>query len=132
MCESLHRSCVRTLVSTRQPESVDDCCERSWLLLAERIVEEEAWERWRRVLHHTNQLSLRQMWRNSVVGDECQAGTVDRGSYDQILIVQDKRAAHRDRNRLVPFVEFPFIYALPAVPEVDTSMIEQVSWGRRP
>ncbi len=71
------------------------------------------------------------MRRRPIVGHEGQAGAVQRGLHDKILIVQNERAADRDRNRLVVFVEFPFVDALPAVAEVDTSMIEQVSRERR-
>jgi hypothetical protein len=45
------------------------------------------------------------------------------------LIVQNEETTHGDCHRLVPFVEFPFVDAVSAVTEVDTSMIEQISWG---
>jgi hypothetical protein len=47
-----------TSISAGQPESVDYCCERSRLLLAVRIVKEEAGERRCPILHHSDQRSV--------------------------------------------------------------------------
>jgi len=38
------------------------------------------------------------MWRCPVIGDKGKAGAVQRGLDDQILIVQNQRAADRDRH----------------------------------
>jgi hypothetical protein len=59
-----------------------------------------------------------------MLGQERQAGALERRLPDEVLIVKDKGTRDRDRNRLVGLVEFSLVDALAAMAEVDTSMSE--------
>jgi hypothetical protein len=125
--KQLHQSPVNYAIPTIKPTTGTSRSLRRALLVAACGADstERSRETAESIFHDANQCSAGTMWRSPVMGYKGKSGAVQRGLDDQILIVQNQRAADRDRHRLVAFLEFPFVDALAAVAEVDTRWLSR-------
>src|SRR5438093_9229712 len=114
-----------------EAKRVDDSRKRGWLLLPTGIVEEEAGEGRTPIFEHAHQRATGEVWRYTVFRHPGQAGPVDSSLDHKFQVVEEQRAADRDRHRLIALIEFPPVLALTSVTEADASMLQHVSWRCR-
>src|ERR671912_2321758 len=110
-----------------QAKCTDDRRKRCGLLLPTRVVKKEAGERRTPIFQHAYQRSTRELRCDTVFRHPGQTGPVDSGLNDEIQVIDEERAAHRNRHRLIAFIEFPPILALTSVTEADALMLQHIS-----
>src|SRR5687767_11204554 len=117
--------------SPDEPECGDEGRESGGLLLASRVVQEEAGERWTPILEHADQRSTLEVFGDAIFRDPRETRSVKRSLNHEINIIEQERAIDGDRERLVALVELPFVDTFAAVPEADAPMVQHVSRRRR-